>query len=74
MKLELHSVIYAGILILPTFIDGIVQYVFHIESTNIRRVILGCISGAGLWILASWMDEFCLSAVKRMFFYFLETE
>lgn len=56
IELEMHGVIYAGILILPTLVDGILQYIFCIESTNIRRALFGCISGIGLWLLASWLD------------------
>ncbi len=67
VELQIHGAIYAGILILPTLIDGILQYVFHIESTNMRRALLGCISGIGLWLLASWMDTYFLSMVKEIF-------
>jgi len=39
------------ILFLPTFIDGLIQALWDIESTNTRRVITGFISGMGLMSL-----------------------
>ena len=47
MKLILISIIG----ILPTVVDGVMQYYFGIESTNARRIITGLISGAFLELL-----------------------
>lgn len=66
IALEAHDVGYIVILILPTFIDGILQYVFYMESTNSRRVLLGVISGIGLWMLASWANSVLLPVIKEM--------
>lgn len=57
ITLEVDDMGYIVILILPTLVDGILQYVFNIDSTNLRRILLGGISGIGLWMLASWMDR-----------------
>lgn len=54
-------------LILPTLWDGLRQYLFHKESTNRRRCILGIISGIGLWLVSSvahhvlvvWYNRWC---------------
>lgn len=64
VELEAHDVVYIVILILPTFIDGILQYLFHIESTNLRRVVFGGVSGVGLWMLASWLEGVLFPAIK----------
>ena len=50
---DVSKTVCAFLLMLPTFVDGIMQYKFGIESTNRRRTVLGCISGVGLWLLAS---------------------
>lgn len=56
IDLGIQGVICAVILAVPTLVDGVLQYIFHMESTNTRRILLGCVSGIGLWMLASWMD------------------
>lgn len=63
MNCDIHKdgLAFAVVLVMPTFVDGIAQYVFGIESTNVRRFLLGFISGVGLWMLASW--EMFLSQV-----------
>lgn len=38
----------AIILIIPNLIDGIAQYGFGKESTNLKRIVLGFISGIGI--------------------------
>ena len=53
---EIWMLACAFILMLPTFVDGIMQYAFGIESTNRRRVVLGSITGVGLWLLASCLE------------------
>lgn len=66
IELEMHGVIYAGILVIPTLVDGVLQYAFHIESTNVRRTVFGGISGIGLWMLASWVDTYFLPGIKEI--------
>lgn len=56
LPFRMVQVVYAGVLILPTLVDGVRQYFFRRESTNKRRVVLGCISGVGLWVLAGWLE------------------
>lgn len=67
MNCDIHKygLAFAVILVIPTFVDGIAQYVFGVESTNVRRFLLGFISGVGLWMLASWADAFILSILNR---------
>lgn len=38
----------AVLLIIPTFIDGVLQYKYKIESTNIRRIVTGLLAGFGI--------------------------
>lgn len=64
MEFRIYDIIYAIILILPTLIDGVLQYVFHVESTNVRRALLGIISGIGLWMLASWMNVYISTIIR----------
>ena len=39
------------ILIIPCFLDGILQYYFYVESTNNRRITTGIFAGFGIAIL-----------------------
>ncbi|WP_194767251.1 DUF2085 domain-containing protein [Tamlana sp. I1] len=41
------------IMILPTYIDGVIQAYFNIESNNKRRFVTGLISGVGTMSLVS---------------------
>lgn len=43
--------ILAVLLIFPTLIDGILQYGFEKESTNLRRIVTGFPAGFGLFLL-----------------------
>jgi uncharacterized membrane protein len=43
------------LLILPTTMDGIVQYAFGMESTNFRRAWTGLLAGMGLGLLVYLM-------------------
>lgn len=61
LELKPCEIAYAMALILPTAVDGVLQYAFHIESTNIRRIVFGVISGIGLWLLASWAEVFMMA-------------
>lgn len=51
ISMDFEERIIGGIMLIPTIVDGILQYKFEIESTNARRIILGIISGIGIWIL-----------------------
>lgn len=66
VELETRDMVYSVILIFPTFIDGVLQYAFHIESTNLRRAVFGGISGIGLWMLASWLEGALPTAIKEI--------
>ena len=46
------------LLVVPTYIDGLVQAYFNIESDNTRRVITGFISGIGSMSLVSIIGIF----------------
>lgn len=35
-------------LLVPMIIDGSIQYIFHIESTNKRRLVTGLLAGFGI--------------------------
>lgn len=41
----------ATILVIPTTIDGIRQYIFKKESTNKKRIITGFVAGYGIFLL-----------------------
>lgn len=45
--------LWSIILVLPTYIDGLVQAYFNVESTNTRRFITGFISGIATMSLVS---------------------
>lgn len=51
----IRELFLAGVLLVPTLLDGVRQYFFNKESTNHRRIIWGTVSGVGLWIIASWI-------------------
>ena len=45
--------LWTALLIVPTYIDGLVQAYFNIESTNTRRFVTGLMSGVGTVSLMS---------------------
>jgi uncharacterized membrane protein len=45
------------LLILPTYLDGWIQTIWEIESTNMRRVTTGFVAGLGMMSLASWLGQ-----------------
>ncbi len=45
------------ILIIPCFVDGILQYHFYIQSTNKRRIITGMLAGLGLAFLHKYIAD-----------------
>ena len=48
IKPKIPYIIWGIICIIPCFIDGVLQYLFYIESTNLRRFFLGSLSGVGI--------------------------
>ncbi len=51
MLFKFKHFILAIILIIPTFIDGLVQTLSTYESTNLRRSVTGLIAGLGISFL-----------------------
>lgn len=47
------SLLWTILMILPTYIDGIIQAYLNIESNNTRRFITGLLSGIGTMSLVS---------------------
>ncbi len=48
----------ALLLLLPAYVDGVAQYEYGVQSTNIRRAWTGFLLGAGLvtfWLWARWL-------------------
>ena len=41
----------SAILMIPTTIDGVIQYACHKESTNQKRIVTGILAGIGLFLL-----------------------
>ncbi|WP_084403423.1 DUF2085 domain-containing protein [Epilithonimonas caeni] len=41
------NILISILMIIPTYIDGFIQAVFNLESTNMRRLMTGFISGIG---------------------------
>lgn len=48
-------IIISIILVIIGFLDGLLQYVFNIDSTNLRRVITGMLAGLGFSYLFSFI-------------------
>ncbi len=42
---------------IPMIIDGTAQYMFHKESTNVRRVITGLLFSIGMFISTEYLKE-----------------
>jgi uncharacterized membrane protein len=53
--LNLHFGFYTLLFAIPLIIDGSIQHFFHIESTNTRRLITGCLGGYGIGIFVIHM-------------------
>ncbi len=53
IKVGIKELFLAGVLLVPTLLDGGRQYFYYKESTNQKRIIWGTVSGIGLWIIAS---------------------
>ena len=52
------NLLWTLVLIIPTYIDGLVQAYLNIESTNIRRLITGLMSGIGMMSLVSIIGKY----------------
>lgn len=45
------------LLVLPTYLDGWIQTIWEIESTNLRRSLTGLAAGVGLMSIAAWAGQ-----------------
>jgi uncharacterized membrane protein len=61
------DIIFTISIILPTFIDGFIQYYFKWESKNWVRLISGLIAGTGLMSLAAIIGKFFAQYFKSLF-------
>lgn len=52
------NLLWTMVLIIPTYIDGLVQAYLNIESTNTRRLITGLMSGIGMMSLVSIIGKY----------------
>lgn len=57
-------VVWAILMVLPTYLDGIRQYVTKRESTNVIRVITGFVAGVGTMSLVSDLGQ-CIGGVIK---------
>ncbi len=55
------------LIVLPTFIDGLIQLIFEWESNNWLRFITGVISGVGMMSLASIVGKFIANYIISIF-------
>lgn len=55
-NMEIWGLFLGGILLLPTILDGVFQKYYGKESTNMRRICFGAISGIGIWLLYSYAE------------------
>ena len=54
-------ILSAAVMVMPTFIDGLTQFLGFRESNNILRVTTGLIGGLGLGILVKALKWFLIS-------------
>ena len=54
-------ILFAVVMVMPTFIDGLTQFLGFRESNNILRVTTGLIGGFGLGILVKALKWFLIS-------------
>lgn len=57
------NLLWTMLLIIPTYIDGLIQAYLNIESTNIRRFITGLMSGVGMMSLVSIIGKYIGSQI-----------
>lgn len=55
--------------VIPTYIDGFIQAVFNLESTNIRRLITGFISGVGTMSLTVIISRQIVHLLTSIFYH-----
>lgn len=55
------------LMIAPTYLDGVIQAVWNIESTNSRRFITGMIAGVGTSSLVSIAGIFTAQQLLKLF-------
>lgn len=48
LDFQYPSIYISTILVIPTLIDGVIQYFTHYESGNYRRLITGILAGFGI--------------------------
>ena len=57
-------VLWAILMVLPTYIDGIRQHITKRESTNVIRVITGFVAGVGTMSLVSDLGQYIGGVIK----------
>ena len=64
IRFKRRWIIVWALCLLPCLIDGVLQYAFNIESTNLRRIITGAICGFGIAHLLSHFVNFINAKIK----------
>ena len=59
-------VLWATLMVLPTYLDGIRQHFTKRESTNVIRVISGFVAGVGTMSLISDCGQFVGGVIKTL--------
>ena len=57
-------VLWAILMVLPTYLDGIRQHITNRESTNVIRVITGFVAGVGTMSLVSDLGQYIGGVIK----------
>ena len=58
IRLNKRAILFGIIFLLFCLIDGLMQYCFGIESTNVRRLITGIFCGIGTGVLICYFCDF----------------
>ena len=58
IRLNKRAILFGIISLLACLIDGLMQYCFGIESTNVRRLITGIFCGIGTGVLICYFCDF----------------
>lgn len=61
-----YQFIILTILILFTFIDGVLQYFLGIESNNFRRIFTGFLAGVGFGFFVETVMNLAMSKKKKI--------
>ena len=64
IRLNKRAILFGIISLLPCLIDGLMQYCFGIESTNVRRLITGIFCGIGTGVLICYFYDFFIKKLK----------